>query len=302
MEGNSFLLAQRQLAGVSLMTLKTAEKCACVQKPTVSATSASGISVFRQQRLRVFDAVTQEIFARTISSRRSMTSHSFLLENRWLRGKTDRVHRRLLNFGLAERQTHHAHLTTEVIMLGRFSGAVVLFCASLSLDAPALAAAPGEFTVTNSSVVTAHVKIVIAAPYTFVKSRLEAEVRRFDDSYRKLLQEDKIDELRQKLAQDTIHQASNDPLRSCSRQLVSPSGELARQKLYYVGNVLSASEMTQVDFGAALYAPLRLNVYENAQGGTTFEYDKPSTQFGQFAKPCDRQGCRQPRRAIAASD
>ena len=28
--------------------------------------------------------------------------------------------------------------------------------------------------------------------------------------------------------------------------------------------------------------PLRLNVYENAHGGTTFEYDKPSTQFGQF--------------------
>jgi hypothetical protein len=23
-------------------------------------------------------------------------------------------------------------------------------------------------------------------------------------------------------------------------------------------------------------------VYENAQGGTTFEYDTPSTQFGQF--------------------
>jgi hypothetical protein len=23
-------------------------------------------------------------------------------------------------------------------------------------------------------------------------------------------------------------------------------------------------------------------VYENAHGGTTFEYDKPSTQFGQY--------------------
>jgi uncharacterized protein (DUF302 family) len=52
--------------------------------------------------------------------------------------------------------------------------------------------------------------------------------------------------------------------------------------VYYVGNVLSAVQMTQLNFGAALYAPLRLNVYENAHGGTTFEYDKPSTQFGQF--------------------
>ncbi|MEJ0094677.1 MAG: hypothetical protein WDN46_14970 [Methylocella sp.] len=40
--------------------------------------------------------------------------------------------------------------------------------------------------------------------------------------------------------------------------------------------------MTKLNFSAALYAPLRLNVYENARGGTTFEYDKPSTQFGQF--------------------
>ena len=40
--------------------------------------------------------------------------------------------------------------------------------------------------------------------------------------------------------------------------------------------------MTKRNFSAALYAPLRLNVYENANGGTTFEYDKPSTQFGQF--------------------
>ena len=40
--------------------------------------------------------------------------------------------------------------------------------------------------------------------------------------------------------------------------------------------------MTKLNFSAALYAPLRLNIYENAQGGTTFEYDKPSTQFDQF--------------------
>ena len=45
-DDNSFLLAQRQRAGVSpVMRLKTVEKCACVQKPTASAISASGISL-----------------------------------------------------------------------------------------------------------------------------------------------------------------------------------------------------------------------------------------------------------------
>jgi uncharacterized protein (DUF302 family) len=57
---------------------------------------------------------------------------------------------------------------------------------------------------------------------------------------------------------------------------------LAIGSVYFVGNVLSAVQMTKLNFSAALYVPLRLNVYGNAQGGTTFEYDKPSTQFGQF--------------------
>ncbi len=43
-----------------------------------------------------------------------------------------------------------------------------------------------------------------------------------------------------------------------------------------------AIRMTQHAFGAGLYAPLRLAVYENAAGGTNFEYDLPSTQFGLY--------------------
>jgi hypothetical protein len=40
--------------------------------------------------------------------------------------------------------------------------------------------------------------------------------------------------------------------------------------------------MTQRRLPAALYAPLRLALYENEKGGATFEYDKPSSLFGQF--------------------
>jgi uncharacterized protein (DUF302 family) len=168
------------------------------------------------------------------------------------------------------------------MMTDRFSGAVVLLCASLAAGAPALAASPGEFRITNTSVVTAHVKIVTTTPYPLVTSRLEAEVRRFDDSYRKLLEENKIDELRQKLTQDYNPSGFMIHFVAAQGDWLALQGKRRRGNVYYVGNVLSASEMTQVDFGAALYAPLRLNVYENAQGGTTFEYDKPSTQFGQF--------------------
>jgi hypothetical protein len=42
--------------------------------------------------------------------------------------------------------------------------------------------------------------------------------------------------------------------------------------------------MTRQNFGAGLYAPLRVAAYEDASG-TTFEYDKPSTLFAQFHDP-----------------
>lgn len=51
---------------------------------------------------------------------------------------------------------------------------------------------------------------------------------------------------------------------------------------YEIGNPLTASLMTKHELQAALYAPLRIVLYENAGGGSTFEYDKPSTLFRQF--------------------
>src|SRR5437899_754707 len=54
---------------------------------------------------------------------------------------------------------------------------------------------------------------------------------------------------------------------------------------YFVGNILSAVEMTSVNYAAGLYAPLRIVLYENAQGGSTIEYDKPSTQLSQYHSP-----------------
>jgi uncharacterized protein (DUF302 family) len=40
--------------------------------------------------------------------------------------------------------------------------------------------------------------------------------------------------------------------------------------------------MTQHQLPAALYAPFRVVLYENDDGRATFEYDQPSSLFGQF--------------------
>ena len=51
---------------------------------------------------------------------------------------------------------------------------------------------------------------------------------------------------------------------------------------YVIGNVLVSTQMTQQELAAGLYAPLRIVLYENSLGTATFEYDRPSTLFGQY--------------------
>ncbi len=64
--------------------------------------------------------------------------------------------------------------------------------------------------------------------------------------------------------------------------LLRLAGQQRKAIQYVVGNPLFALQMTQHDIRAALYAPLRVLVYEDGQGKTCVEYDRPSSLFGQF--------------------
>jgi hypothetical protein len=121
-----------------------------------------------------------------------------------------------------------------------------------------------------------HATIETPTPYPLVKSRLEAEVKRLDGSYHELLKENKVDELRQKLTQGQEPDGLMIHYVGVHGDWLALEGGRRPGMVYYVGNVLSTVQMTKLNFSAALYAPLRLNVYGNARGGTTFEYDKPS--------------------------
>ena len=168
-------------------------------------------------------------------------------------------------------------------MSGRLFGATALLCAGLALSGGVAIAGPAnEFRISTTSVVTDHVTIETSTPYRLVTSRLADEVKRFDDGYRKLLEDNKIDELRTKLTQGLEPDGFMIHFVAEQGDLLALQGRRQHGNVYYLGNVLAAAQMTKLNFGAALYAPLRLNIYENARGGTTFEYDKPSTQFGQF--------------------
>jgi|SRR5581483_1553568 uncharacterized protein (DUF302 family) len=64
--------------------------------------------------------------------------------------------------------------------------------------------------------------------------------------------------------------------------LLSLSGKDRNAIQYVIGNPLIAIQMTQHNIATGLYAPLRVLIYEDDQGKTCLEYDKPSSLLGQF--------------------
>lgn len=65
-------------------------------------------------------------------------------------------------------------------------------------------------------------------------------------------------------------------------RLLAAEGQSANAIQYEIGNPLTAERMTRHQLPAALYAPLRVLLYENPQGFATFEYDRPSSLFAQY--------------------
>lgn len=59
-------------------------------------------------------------------------------------------------------------------------------------------------------------------------------------------------------------------------------GENRHAIQYEIGNPITASRMTRHNLAAALYAPLRVVLFETDAGEVFFEYDRPSSLFGQF--------------------
>ena len=135
--------------------------------------------------------------------------------------------------------------------------------------------------VTSAPLLAEHIVIKTNKPYLEVKAGIE-KLGRFDDNMRTMLAKNDIEGLRvaaQRAAGEdglAIHYVA------LHGDLLALQGERRQLIAYYIGNILSASEMTKVNPAAGLYAPLRVVVYANEQGGTTMEYDRPTSMFGQF--------------------
>ena len=135
--------------------------------------------------------------------------------------------------------------------------------------------------ITSTPLPVEHIVIKTMKPYPEVKAGVE-KLGRLDDSVRTLLTKNDIEGLRAALKRIAGEDGLAIHYIAFHGDLLALKGERRPLTAYYIGNVLSAVEMTKVNPAAGLYAPLRVVVYANAEGGTTMEYDRPSSMFGQF--------------------
>ena len=145
----------------------------------------------------------------------------------------------------------------------------------------ATSASANEPKVSRNNIQVEHIRIDSDKPYCEARAALE-KLPKFDDRIRALLHYGEIARVKTEL--NTLQgdaglvifsvAAHGDwlQIRSGTRHAVQ----------YVIGNVLVSTQMTQHELAAGLYAPLRIMLYENKAGTATFEYDRPSTLFGQY--------------------
>ena len=132
---------------------------------------------------------------------------------------------------------------------------------------------------TSQTIAVEHIKISSERSFAEVRQRLEETLPKLDATITEVLASGD-----QKGATD--YEVNGPKLSIFERRdhgaLLQIVGRKCNAIQYEIGNPLTASKMTRHKLGAALYAPLRVVLFEDERGKGVFEYDKPSSFFGQF--------------------
>ena len=133
--------------------------------------------------------------------------------------------------------------------------------------------------ITQQRIQIEHVRIEAARSFADVKAALEDLAPSLDPAISEALREGDISRAKKALQRGpelAIFSARD------HGGLLRTAGLARKAVQYEIGNPLTASRMTQHQLPASLYAPLRVVLYENEAGQALFEYDRPSSLFGQF--------------------
>ena len=133
--------------------------------------------------------------------------------------------------------------------------------------------------ITQRTVQVEHFKIHSTKPFAEVKAALESSVPLLDAGIFELLQRGETDRARVEL--ERLPALSRFGSRDHGA-LLRITGQSHNAVQYDIGNPLTATRMTQHRLPAAQYAPFRVVLYANEAGDAVFEYDRPSSLFGQF--------------------
>jgi uncharacterized protein (DUF302 family) len=128
-----------------------------------------------------------------------------------------------------------------------------------------------------------HVRVTADKPFDKVRRAFEEQLGQFNpEAYKLLADGEDAEKVRKRI--EAMAGPSGFMLFRTSDHgaLLRLAGQKKKAIQYLVGNPLFAVQMTQHDIRAGLYAPLRVLLYENEEGKTCVEYDKPSSLFGQF--------------------
>ena len=136
-----------------------------------------------------------------------------------------------------------------------------------------------QATLTSHTIAVEHIKIATDRPFAEVRRKLEDTLPKLDASIAAALSSG--DQKRATDYDESGPKLSIFEERDHGALLrIWGSGRNALQ--YEIGNPLTASKMTRYQLAAALYAPLRVVLFEDEQGKGVFEYDRPSSFFGQY--------------------
>jgi uncharacterized protein (DUF302 family) len=138
--------------------------------------------------------------------------------------------------------------------------------------------AMADSTVTRQVLRVEHIKMQTAKKFADVEAALERNVSQLDPAIVQALangDEQRAAELERGAPLFIF-------LKRDHGALLRVVGQPRKVLQYEIGNPHTASKMTRHRLPAGLYAPLRVILYEDEKGGSVFEYDKPSSLFGQF--------------------
>jgi uncharacterized protein (DUF302 family) len=172
--------------------------------------------------------------------------------------------------------TRSATIVAVVRLVVLVSG---LFMALVPMSAQSAESLQDKPTMTKRTIAVEHIRIESAKSFADVRAALERSVPDLDPVLVKAL--DDGDVARANREKEQGPELSIFLVRDHGA-LLKTAGKARNALQYDIGNPLTASLMTRHQLAATLYAPIRVVLYENDAGHGIFEYDQPSTTFGQF--------------------